>query len=287
MKHRVGEVTRQQIRPFVHGLETVVRHRDGTDFPAIINLGFLEAGGDTLISTAIQEVPRELVEDLDLRALVEASDDAIIGTALDGTIVSWNKGAEKICGYKAEEILGRSVSVFVPPDRLGEHYENLKRLRRGEHIPRFETTRIRKDGHPIDVSITISPVKGRDGVVVGASVVARDITEHKEAQSALLDLRALVDASDDAMIGKTMDGTIVSWNKGAEKIYGYRAKEMLGHPISELMPPGHRDEFHEIMERLRRGEHIQRFETTRIHKDGHPSMFRSQSRRSRAETAWL
>src|SRR4029077_9352324 len=149
----------------------------------------------------------------------------------DGIIVSWNKGAEKMCGYKSEEILGRSVSVFVPPDRFGEHIENLRRLRRGEHIQRFETIRIRKDGHPIDVSITISPVKGRGGVIVGASVVVRDITEHKEAQSALLDLRALVEASDDAIIGKTMDGAIVSWNEGAEKIYGYKAKEMLGHPI--------------------------------------------------------
>src|SRR6476646_11905894 len=116
----------------------------------------------------IQEVSSELGEDLDLRALVEASDDAIIGTEIDGTIVTWNKGAEKICGYKAEEILGRSVSVFVPPDRLGEHFENLKRLRRGEHIQRFETTRIHKDGHPIDVSVSISPIKGRGGVVIGA-----------------------------------------------------------------------------------------------------------------------
>ena len=201
MNHRAGEVTRQKTRPFICGLGAVARHRDGTDFPAIVNLAFLEAGGDTLISSTIQEIPRELGEELDLRALVEASDDAIIGTDVDGTIVSWNKGAEKMCGYKAEEILGRSVSVFVPPERLGEHSENLKRLRRGEHIRRFETTRIRKDGHPIDVSITISPVRGRGGVVVGASVVARDITEYKEAQSALLDLRALVEASDDAIIG--------------------------------------------------------------------------------------
>jgi len=174
VNHHAGEVTRQKIRPFIYGLGAVVRHRDGTDFPAIVNLGFLKAGGGTLISSTIQEVPRELGEELELRSLVEASDDAIIGTDVDGTIVSWNKGAEKMCGYTAEEILGRSVSMFVPPDRLGEHSENLKRLRRGEHIQRFETTRIRKDGHPIDVSITISPVKGRGGVVVGASVVARD-----------------------------------------------------------------------------------------------------------------
>jgi PAS domain S-box-containing protein len=127
-----------------------------------------------MISSAIQEVQRERSENLDLRALIDASDDAIIGTDINGTILSWNKGAEKITGYKAEEILGRPVSVFVPPDRFPEHTENLMRLRRGEHIERFETIRIHKDGHPVDVSITISPIKGRGGVVVGASVVARD-----------------------------------------------------------------------------------------------------------------
>jgi PAS domain S-box-containing protein len=133
----------------------------------------------------IQKVPREHGEGLDLRALIDASDDAIIGTDPNGTIVSWNKGAEKMCGYKAKEILGRSVSVFLPPGHLDEHSENLKRLRRGEHIQSFESTRIHKDGHPIDVSITISPVKGRGGAVVGASVVARDITEQRQTQEAL------------------------------------------------------------------------------------------------------
>jgi PAS domain S-box-containing protein len=246
-----------------------LRRSDGTEFSAVVNLGFLEVGGDTLISGTIQEVQRERAGGLDVRALVDASDDAIIGTDLSGIIVSWNKGAEQICGYKAEEILGKSVSVFVPPGHLDEHYENLSRLERGEHIERFEATRIHKDGHPIDVSISISPVKSKGGIV-GASVVARDITEHKRAQSALLNLCALIDACDDAIIGKTIDGTIVSWNKGAEKTYGYKAEEILGQPISVLIPPGNREELPEIMLRLRRGEHILKYETTRIHKDGHP-----------------
>src|SRR5262249_46442601 len=102
-KHGAARVT-HKVRPFVYGLETVVRRRDGWEFPALVNLGYLEAGGDTLISSEIQEIQRDQRNDLDLHALVEASDDAIIGTDLDGIIVSWNKGAEKICGYKAEEI---------------------------------------------------------------------------------------------------------------------------------------------------------------------------------------
>jgi sigma-B regulation protein RsbU (phosphoserine phosphatase) len=117
---------------------------------------------------------------LGLRALVEASDDGIIGKTVDGTIVSWNKGAEKIYGYQAEEIVGQPISVLIPPGHPNEFPEIMMRLRRGEHIEKYETTRIHKDGHTIDVSVTISPVTTRGGMVVGASVVARDITEQKE-----------------------------------------------------------------------------------------------------------
>jgi PAS domain S-box-containing protein len=220
-------------------------------------------------STHHQTVRREQSE-MYLRAFVDASDDAIIGLDIDGNVISWNKGAESILGYRAEEILGQSVSVLVPPSRLNEFSENVLRLRRGEHTRKFATKRIHKDGHLIDVSITISPVKRKDGTVVGASVIARDITEYSETQNTLLGLRALVDASDDAFIGKTMDGTIISWNKGAEKIYGYKAEEILGQSISVLMSPSNPNEFPEIMIRLERGEHIEKYETKRIHKDGHP-----------------
>jgi PAS domain S-box-containing protein len=268
LKSRSGQVVRSQMRLIGHGLESVVRHRDGTEIPVVINMGLLQVGAHTLISGVLQKVPRGRGDELDLRAVVDASDDAIIGTDLDGIIVSWNKGAEKICGYTAEEILGKPVSIFLPPGYFNEHTGNMIRLWRGEHT-RFEATRIHKNGYPIDLSITIAPVKNRDGIVVGASVVARDITHHKEVRNAILGLRALVDASDDAIIGKTIDGTIISWNKGAEKIYGYKAEEIVGQSISVLMPPDQPDEFPKIMARLGRGEHIEKYETKRIHKDGH------------------
>ena len=127
----------------------------------------------------------EIDERLSLRALVDASHDAIIGKTLDGIIVSWNTGAEKIYGYKAEEIIGQPISVLVPPESPNELPEIMMRLRRGEYIEKYETKRIHKDGHAIDVSLTISPVKSKKGTVVGASVVARDITEQKQTQNAL------------------------------------------------------------------------------------------------------
>src|SRR6516165_6884132 len=124
-------------------------------------------------------------EELYLTAIVEASDDAIIGETLDGTIVSWNKGAEKIYGYKAEEIVGHSISTLVPPGKPDELPGILKQLRRGQRIESYETTRVHKDGHLIDVSVTISPVKDGAGKIVGASAIARDITERKRAEAAL------------------------------------------------------------------------------------------------------
>jgi sigma-B regulation protein RsbU (phosphoserine phosphatase) len=150
---------------------------------------------------AIQNVRRYRSETY-LRALIEASDDAIIGHDLHGTVLSWNKGAENIYGYKAEEILGQSVALLIPPRHPTEFPEIMIRLQRGEHIAKYETEHIDKDGHPIDVSLTISPVKSKSGIVVGASVVARDTTDHREAQTTILGLRALVEASDDAIIGK-------------------------------------------------------------------------------------
>jgi PAS domain S-box-containing protein len=115
----------------------------------------------------------------------EASDDAIIGKTLDGTIVSWNKGAEKIYGYKAEEIVGRSIAILLPPGKPDELPAIMKQLRCGEPIESYETTRVHKDGHLIDVSLTISPVKDKAGKVVGASAIARDITKRKQAEAAL------------------------------------------------------------------------------------------------------
>jgi PAS domain S-box-containing protein len=141
--------------------------------------------GASVVARDITEYKEAQNALLGLRALVNASDDAIIGKTIDGTIISWNKGAEKTYGYKAEEILGKSISVLIPPGHPNEFPEIMMRLQRGEHIKSFETTRIHKDGHIMDVSVTISPVRAKDGKVVGASVVARDITQQRQDQEAL------------------------------------------------------------------------------------------------------
>lgn len=120
-----------------------------------------------------------------LAAIVESSEDAIVSKDLDGIITSWNKAAERIFGYSAEEAVGRHITLIIPHDRLGEENDILARLRRGERVEHFETVRQRKDGTQFDVSVTISPVKDARGRIVGASKVARDITDHKKMENAL------------------------------------------------------------------------------------------------------
>ena len=114
-----------------------------------------------------------------LAAIVESAEDAIVGKTLEGIVTSWNQGAEKVFGYTAEEMIGRSITTLIPPDHPNEEPAILERICRGERVEHYETQRIRKDGQIIDVSLTISPIRNRAGTIVGASKIARDITERK------------------------------------------------------------------------------------------------------------
>ena len=120
-----------------------------------------------------------------LAAIVESSDDAIFSKTLDGTITSWNQGAERLFGYSAEEVIGQSVTLLIAADRSNEEPEILARLRRGERIDHYETVRLHKNGRPLNVLVTVSPVKDRDGIIIGASDITHDITERKRAEAAL------------------------------------------------------------------------------------------------------
>jgi PAS domain S-box-containing protein len=114
---------------------------------------------------------------------VESSEDAIIGKTPEGIVVTWNRGAERIFGYTAEEVLGRPITMLIPPDRLGEEPKIIERLRRGEYIEHFETVRRRKDGQEVDISLTISLIKDQTGKIIGVSKIARDITERQRAKA--------------------------------------------------------------------------------------------------------
>ncbi|HUA66157.1 MAG TPA: PAS domain S-box protein [Alphaproteobacteria bacterium] len=141
-----------------------------------------------------------------LATIVESSDDAIFGMKLDGTVVSWNRAAERTYGFRAGEIIGRNVSILYPDERLDELIDTMERIKRGDHVGRSETARVRKGGHMVPVSVTISPMKNGDGKISGASVIARDITSRKREECERIKLiQELTDALSKA---KTLAGLL-------------------------------------------------------------------------------
>lgn len=336
-----------------------------------------------------------------LSSIVDSHHDAIISKDLSGTIQSWNAGAERLFGYSAEEAIGQNVSIIVPDQRLQEVHDWFARLRRGERVDAAEVEWLASDGRRVHISLTISPIKDQTGEIVGASALARDITElkrtrlekeagdvrnrllleataeaiygldnegncsfvnpscvkllgyesaedmlgrnmhqlihhshpdgspfpvqecpvyqaflsgrrvhldeevvwrkdrrpvfveiwsypmigedeqivgavvtlidvaeRKRAEETRAYLSAIVESSYDAIISKTLDGVVTSWNRAAELLYGYTAEEMIGQTVRRLVAPDRHDEADEILERLRRGEQVKQFETVRVRKDG-------------------
>ena len=162
----------------------------------------------------------KLTEPAILASIIESSDDAIFSQDMDGKITSWNIGAEKLFGYSAVDAIGKSVAILdlQYPDEFQKIVENIDR---GGRIDHYETVHTRKDGRKIDVSLTISPIRRASGTLIGLSSIARDISAQKRLLVDRLFLASIVESSSDAILTKTLDGTILSWNKGAERIYGY------------------------------------------------------------------
>jgi PAS domain S-box-containing protein len=203
-----------------------------------------------------------------LAAVVESSDDAIITQSLDGIIETWNRAAERMFGYTSGEAVGRPISILVPPERLGEEEEAIERIRRGDSVRHFETERIAKNGLRVPVSVTMSPVLTPTGDVYGISRIARDLTERRALERTALHLAAIVDSAEDAIASKDINGIVQSWNKAAERMFGYSAEEMIGHSIRIIIPPDRWHEEDEVLSRIRSGRSIDHFETIRQRKDG-------------------
>jgi PAS domain S-box-containing protein len=212
----------------------------------------------------------ELAAQLSLRSLVEAAPDGIVVIDATGAIVLVNAQTESLFGYARDEILGGSIEVLVPESSRGRHPGHRVEYFADPRARGMGSTRDlhgrRKDGTEFPVEISLSPIETEHGVFVSSSI--RDVTERRRMEEARFRLAAIVDSSDDAIIGKSLDGLITSWNHGAERIFGYSAAEVTGKPVSLLIPPGVDDNQREILARMRKGERIDHYDTVRRRKDG-------------------
>jgi PAS domain S-box-containing protein len=214
----------------------------------------------------MDELPADRIRHL--AKVVESSDDAIVSKDLNGTITSWNSAAAQMFGYSAEEAVGRSIRMIIPQDRQAEEDIVLSKIRAGESMQHFETIRQRKDGTLIPISLTVSPLYDDTGRVVGASKIARDISDRKRADAMARRLAAVVESSDDAIITKNLSSIITSWNPAAERMFGYTAEEAVGKSIRMLIPHDLQAEEDTVLAKVRAGEMVSHYETVRQRKDG-------------------
>jgi two-component system, LuxR family, sensor kinase FixL len=188
-----------------------------------------------------------------LTAIAESTDDAIVGKDLNGIIISWNRAAERMFGFKSAEIIGRPITCIITPERLDEEAAILERVRCGEKLVHFETERRCKDSSIIPVSLTISPIRGADGRIVGVSKIARDLSQLQRADQELQRrealLQSILDTVPDALVVIDERGIVQSFSAAAERLFGFSPEEVIGQNVSMLMPSPYRESLDSYMER--------------------------------------
>src|SRR5215469_439839 len=213
---------------------------------------------------------RRSTEEHRLRSLLDVAPDAMVVVDQAGRVVVVNSQTERLFGYKQDEILGRPVE-FLIPERFRERHQAHRGKFSAEPQVRpmgakLQLFGFRKDGTEFPVEISLSPIETAEGILVTSAI--RDITERKMAEESQLRLAAIVESSDDAIISKNLDAIIMSWNTGAQRLFGYTDAEAIGQPITMLIPSELRDEEKRILDKLRAGERIEHFDTIRVTKAG-------------------
>jgi len=231
--HRDEYFADRRTRGMALDLELSARHRDGSEFPVIVSLSGIDTGDVLLEFVPVSDLTRKsqaFDKDQRMTAIVENCDDAIIGKTLRGTITTWNPGAQRMYGFSSKEIIGRSIDLLTPADRAGEVTAILTRLKSGQSVEHFETVRVRKDGSAIRVSISESPIRDQYGVVVGASTIARDMTE---ARRAFESARSMIESSLDSLVAISPEGMITDVNEATVKATGVPRDELIGTAFSD------------------------------------------------------
>jgi PAS domain S-box-containing protein len=211
---------------------------------------------------------RKTQEQLQFQATILRNvSESVVITDLQGHITYWNEGATALFGYTAEEMLGKTPALLYPETQSQLFPSDLKLILEGkDYIGAWQARR--KDGTAVWIEVKTTLMRNAEGQTIGFIGISKDITERKHIEEASLRLAAIVESSNDAIIGKTREGIITSWNSAAERMYGYLAEEVVGQPVTLLFPPERQEEFASIMEQISRGEKVDHFETMRVRKDG-------------------
>jgi two-component system, cell cycle sensor histidine kinase and response regulator CckA len=271
---RQGYVADPTTRKLGSVSELTGRKRDGTEFPVDIGLAHFGSGEDLLVIAAVRDMTARHESEESRRhadrmsAVVEFSGDAIITGTLDGVITNWNPAAETLFGYTSQEVAGKTASLLSPKERIDDVRVVTAKIRAGERVAKLETLGVRKNGEVFPVSLTVSAICDEQDTVIGTSAIARDMTEQRRHFEAAQRIAAIIESSDDAIIGTTLDGIVTNWNPAAERMYGYCSWEIVGKSIDLLSPPGQAGEIEALLAKIKAGQHVEHLETIRVRKDG-------------------
>ncbi|MFG2307843.1 PAS domain S-box protein [Streptomyces sp. NPDC048566] len=268
--HRNGYAANRQVRPMGAELELHGLRKDGTEFPVEISLSPMETTDGLLVSAAVRDVSDRKAAEERFRGLLEAAPDAMVIVDDTGTIRLVNAQTEALFGYRREELLGRPVELLVPGRFRAHHTAHRNGYAANRQVrpmgAELELHGLRKDGTEFPVEISLSPMETTDGLLVSAAV--RDVSDRKHAEARINELAGLVESSQDAILAKTLDGEITYWNAAAQRLYGYTRAEVMGRHVSLLATTERHDEIDALLDRLRRGEKVEHFETLRLTRSG-------------------
>jgi PAS domain S-box-containing protein len=268
--HRAGYVADPRPRPMGAGMELAGRRRDGTTFPAEISLSAIDTEQGILVTAAVRDMTERQRAEARFAGLLEAAPDAMVCVDADGRIALVNAQTERLFGYSRDELAGQPVEILVP-DAVREAHPGHRAGYVADPRPRpmgagMELAGRRRDGTTFPAEISLSAIDTEQGILVSAAV--RDVTQRRLAAETAAQLASIIQSSHDAVIGKTRDHVITSWNPGAERLYGYTAAEMTGRHVEVLIPVEDREREAAVLAAVARGERVEQYQTRRVRKDG-------------------